>query len=84
MTRRVAVLGVETARAEAARLEGAEEVILLDPSPDALLRTLGEVRDPIWSFLIGALPVLPLPDAFVDEVVGADDGSGEVARVSRA
>ena len=84
MKRRVAVLGAEAARAHAARLKAADEVILIDPSPEALLRTLAEVRDPVWSFLIGALPVLPLPDAFVDDVVGAEDGSDEVARVSRA
>jgi hypothetical protein len=82
--RRIAVLGAEAARAEATRLEGADEVILIDPSPEALLRALAEVRDPVWSFLIGALPVLPLPDAFVDDVVGVEDSSDEIVRVSRA
>lgn len=78
------MLGADRARSDAARIDAADEVIVIDPSPDALLRALDEVRDPIWSFLIGALPVLPLPDAFVDDVVGAEDGSEEVARVSRA
>jgi hypothetical protein len=84
VTRRVAVLGADRAPSYAARLDGVEEVIVIDPSPEALLRAFEEVRDPIWSFLIGALPVLPLPDAFVDDVLGADDGGDEVVRVSRA
>ena len=33
--------------------------------------------------LLGALPVLPLPDASVDQVIGAEDGHPEVARVLR-
>ena len=82
MTRRIAVLGVESA--DPAALEGADEVIVLDPSAEELLGLLEQVRDPRYSFLLGELPVLPLPDHWVDEIVGADAlADSELARVRR-
>jgi hypothetical protein len=80
LTRRVAVLGAAAARAGS--FDAADEVLVLDPSPDALLALLDDVRDARWSFQLGALPVLPLPDGFVHDVVGGDDGD-EVRRVRK-
>jgi hypothetical protein len=80
LTRRVAVLGAAAARDVS--LEAVDEVVVLDPSPDALLALLDEVHDARWSFQLGALPVLPLPDGYVQLVVGGDGGD-EVRRVQR-
>ena len=79
--RRVAVVGA--AAVDAAAVEEAAEVIVVDPSPGALLDVLTTVRDPRYSFLLGELPVLPLPDAWVDAVLGAAADDPEVARVRR-
>ena len=82
MTRRVAVLGAATV--DDAAVGEADEVIVLDPSAEELLAALERVRDPRYAFLLGGLPVLPLPDAWVDEVVGAPaDANGELVRVQR-
>jgi hypothetical protein len=78
--RRVAVLGAALARG--ASVAGVDEVVVLDPSPSALLGLMREVREPAWTFQLGELPVLPLPDGYVDEVVGGDGGD-EVRRVTR-
>jgi hypothetical protein len=77
---RIAVLGAANAREEFA---GADEVIVLDPSPAELERLLAEDHDPRFTYLLGELPVLPLPDAWVDEIVGADGDDPEVCRVRR-
>jgi hypothetical protein len=50
---------------------------------DELARLLSELADPRFDYLIGELPVLPLPDRSVDRVIGADAGDAEVARVLR-
>jgi ubiquinone/menaquinone biosynthesis C-methylase UbiE len=79
--KRVAVLGAGAAAGVS--LDGTEEVVVLDPSPQALLELRERVRQPGWSFQLGALPVLPLPDASVDVVVGAAADDPEVVRVCR-
>jgi hypothetical protein len=43
-----------------------------------------ELADPRLDYLLGELPVLPLPDASIDLLVGADPADAEVARVLRA
>jgi hypothetical protein len=78
---RVAVLGAAHARDGA--FAGADEVIVLDPSPAELERLLAEDRDPRFTYLLGELPVLPLPDAWVDEIVGAAGDEPELRRVRR-
>jgi hypothetical protein len=49
-----------------------------------LERLLVELADPRLDYLLGELPVLPLPDASVDLLVGAEPTDAEVARVLRA
>ncbi|HZC30791.1 MAG TPA: hypothetical protein VE261_04675 [Gaiellaceae bacterium] len=76
-----AVLGASVARAHAARFDDYDEIIIFDSSPDELERLLAELEDPRLDYLLGALPVLPLPDSSVDFVLGADSADEEVARV---
>jgi hypothetical protein len=78
------VLGVAAARAALARLEGFDEIVVLEPSVPELERLIAELADPRLAYLLGALPVLPLPDASVDLLVGADAAGAEVVRVLRA
>jgi hypothetical protein len=78
---RVAVLGAGHARD--GEFAGADEVIVLDPSPAALELLLAEDHDPRFTYLLGELPVLPLPDGWVDDVVGADEEHPELDRVRR-
>ena len=54
---------------------------MLDPSTGELERLVAELADPRLDYLLGELPVLPLPDASVDLVAGGDPGDPEVARV---
>jgi len=79
--RRVAVLGVGAL--DGAATNEADEVIVVDPSPAALLEVLARVQDGRYAFLLGELPVLPLPDAWVDEIVGASGDDPEVTRIRR-
>jgi hypothetical protein len=81
--RRVAVLGA--AALDGAAIDDADEIVVLDPSPAALLDVLADVQDARYAFLLGELPVLPLPDAWVDDVVGADADADddELARIRR-
>ena len=79
----VAILGAETARSSLDHFDGFDEVVILEPSVDELERLRHELADPRLDYLLGGLPVLPLPDASVDVVIGADDGHDEVARVLR-
>ncbi len=79
----VAVLGAEAARASVASFGDFDEVVILEPSVDELEQLLRDLADPRLDYLLGALPVLPLPDASVDRVIGAEDGHPEVARVLR-
>jgi hypothetical protein len=79
----VAVLGAAAARASLASFGDFDEVVILEPSVDELERLLHDLADPRLDYMLGALPVLPLPDASVDQVIGADAGHPEVARVLR-
>jgi hypothetical protein len=79
-----AVLGAEAARESLGRLGGFDEIVVLEPSVDELERLIAELADPRLDYLLGELPVLPLPDASIDLLVGADPTDAEVARVLRA
>ncbi|HKT43381.1 MAG TPA: hypothetical protein VJQ85_01165 [Gaiellaceae bacterium] len=81
MTGVVAILGAEAARASLDAFDGFDEILILEPSVDELERLLAELADPRLDYLLGELPVLPLPDGSVDRVIGADTGDAEVARV---
>ncbi|HEY5059453.1 MAG TPA: hypothetical protein VII51_10600 [Gaiellaceae bacterium] len=78
-----AVLGAAAARAALARLDGYDEIVIFEPSVAELERLLEELADPRLDYLLGELPVLPLPDESVDLLVGADPTDAEVVRVLR-
>jgi len=78
-----AVLGAAAARASLGRLGGFDEIVVLEPSVDELERLIAELADARLDYLLGELPVLPLPDASIDLLVGADAADTEVARVLR-
>ena len=78
----VAVLGSEAAREHLPELVADDHVIVIEPSVDELERLIVELRDPRVDYLLGELPVLPLPDASVERVIGPDHP--EVARVTAA
>jgi hypothetical protein len=79
-----AVLGADVARAALSRLGGYDEIVIFEPSVPELERLVEELADPRLDYLLGELPVLPLPDASVDLVVGAEAADAEIARVLRA
>ena len=79
----ICVLGAGAARASLASFDGFDEIVILEPSVDELERLLAELADPRLDYLLGELPVLPLPDASVDRVIGGDGADPEVARVLR-
>ena len=79
----VAILGAETARSSLDHFDGFDEIVILEPSVDELERLQHELADPRLDYLLGELPVLPLPDSSVDVVFGADDSHDEIARVLR-
>jgi hypothetical protein len=79
----VAVLGAGTARELLGRFDEFDEIVVLEQSVDELERLIAQLADPRLDYLLGALPVLPLPDSSVDLVVGAEAGDPEVARVLR-
>jgi hypothetical protein len=78
-----AVLGAAAARESLGRLGGFDEIVVFEPSVDELERLMTELADPRLDYLLGELPVLPLPDASVDLLVGADSTDAEVVRVLR-
>jgi hypothetical protein len=78
-----AVLGAEVARTALRELGDFDEIVILEPSVDELERLIDELADPRLDYLLGELPVLPLPDASVDRVVGGPADDPEVARVVR-
>jgi hypothetical protein len=78
-----AVLGAAAAREALARLAGYDEILIFESSVPELERLVVELADPRLDYLLGELPVLPLPDASVDLLVGAQNGHPEVARVLR-
>jgi ubiquinone/menaquinone biosynthesis C-methylase UbiE len=77
------VIGVAATRRSLGELDGFDEIVVLDPSTAELERLLKELADPRLDYLLGDLPVLPVPDASVDLVVGADAADPEVVRVLR-
>jgi len=79
-----AVLGAKAVRESLGRLGGFDEIVVLEPSVDELERLMAELADPRLDYLLGELPVLPLPDASIDLLVGADPADAEVGRVVRA
>jgi hypothetical protein len=83
MTGTAAILGAATARTALADLGDFDEIVILESSVDALEQLIEELADPRLDYLLGALPVLPLPDGSIDRIVGdfaADDP--EIARVT--
>ncbi len=84
MSTTAAVLGAAAARESLGRLGDFDEIVVLEPSVNELERLLVELADPRLDYLLGELPVLPLPDASVDLLVGAEPTDAEVARVLRA
>ena len=83
MSTTAAVLGAAAARASLGRLGGFDEIVVLEPSVDELEHLIAELADARLDYLLGELPVLPLPDASIDLLVGADAADTEVARVLR-
>jgi hypothetical protein len=83
VSRTAAVLGAAAARQALPGLEGFDEIVVLEPSVDELEGLMHELRDPRLDYVLGELPVLPLPDGSVDLLVGADPADAEVRRVLR-
>ena len=79
----VAVLGAEAARRSLAQFDDFDEIVVLEPVVAELEGLLQELADPRLDYVLGALPVLPLPDRSVDLVIGGDSADPEVARVLR-
>ena len=77
------VLGVAAAREFLAQLGDYDEIVVLDSDVAALEALVAELADPRLDYMLGGLPVLPLPDASVDLLVGADASDPEVMRVIR-
>ena len=83
MTVTAAILGAANVRAALAELGEYDEIVVLEPSVDELERLVEELADPRLDYLLGELPVLPLPDGSIHRVVGdfsPDDP--EIARVT--
>jgi ubiquinone/menaquinone biosynthesis C-methylase UbiE len=82
MSGTVAILGADRVREVLGELGDYDEIVVIDPSAEALERLESELADPRLDYLLGELPVLPLPDASIDRIVGdfpPDDP--EIARV---
>jgi hypothetical protein len=77
------VLGVEAARAALSELGDYDEIVVLDSDVPALEALVSELADPRLDYMLGSLPVLPVPDGSVDLLVGADPADPEVVRVLR-
>jgi ubiquinone/menaquinone biosynthesis C-methylase UbiE len=77
------VIGVAAARRSLGEVDGYDEIVVLDPSSAELEHLVAELADPRFDYLLGDLAVLPLPDASVDLLIGADPADPEVVRVLR-
>jgi phospholipid N-methyltransferase len=77
------VLGVEAARSSLPELGDYDEIVVLDSDVPALEALVSELADPRLDYMLGGLPVLPMPDDSVDLLVGADPADPEVVRVLR-
>ena len=85
MTRTAVILGAHLVREALPDLAEFDEIAVIDLSVEALELLEPELEDPRLDYLLGALPVLPLPDGSIDRVVGdfsPDDP--EIARVTAA
>ena len=80
----MAVLGAEAARRSLAQFDDFDEIIVLESSVAELEGLLEELADPRLDYVLGELPVLPLPDRSVDLLIGGDPADPEVARVLRS
>jgi hypothetical protein len=78
-----AILGADLARTAVAELADFDEIVIFEPSVDELEKLIAELADPRLDYLLGELPVLPLPDASIDRLIGGPAGDPEVARVTR-
>jgi hypothetical protein len=67
----VVAIGPEDAAALAERVAPDGDVLVVDESVDALEELRARTRAPNIFYLVGCAEVLPLPDASVDEIVGA-------------
>jgi hypothetical protein len=83
VTGTAAILGADIARAALAELGDFDEIVIFESSIDELERLVAELADPRLDYLLGELPVLPLPDASVDRLIGGPPDDPEVARVTR-
>jgi hypothetical protein len=83
VSRTALVLGVAAARRSVGELADYDEIVVLDPSTAELELLVDELADPRLDYLLGGLPVLPLPDDSVDLLVGGDPADPEVIRVLR-
>ena len=83
MSGTAAILGAAAARASLPDLAEFDEIVVLEPSVDELERLIAELADPRLDYLLGELPVLPLPDGSIDRLVGGPADHPEVARVTR-
>ena len=83
MSRTAAILGADVARTAVAELADFDEIVIFEPSVDELEKLISELADPRLDYLLGELPVLPLPDASIDRLIGAPADDPEVARVTR-
>ena len=85
MSGMAAILGADRVREVLPELDGYDEIVVIDPSAEALERLEAELADPRLDYLLGELPVLPLPDGSISRIVGdfsPDDP--EIARVTAA
>ena len=83
--RTAAILGADAVRGALPGLAGFDEIVVIDPSVDALEQLEAELEDARLDYLLGELPVLPLPDGSIHLVLGdfsPDDP--EIARVTAA
>ena len=83
MSTTAVVLGAARVRDALDQLAEFDEIVVIESSVDELERLVEELADPRLDYLLGELPVLPLPDASVDRVIGGPPGDPEVARVTR-
>jgi hypothetical protein len=83
MSGTAAILGAGLVRDALPELAGFDEIVVIDPSVEALELLEAELADPRLDYLLGELPVLPLPDASVSRIVGDfSPGDPEIARVT--
>ena len=83
--RTAVILGAGAVEAALAELGEFDEIVVIDPSAEALERLEAELDDPRLDYLLGELPVLPLPDGSVHRILGdCSPDDPEIARVTAA